>query len=463
MGTDLSKQMEQAIKKIAKVLEEQNIDTPAAQETNIFRILRVDQHEIRHGAFLEFLLDPERNPELADCFLRSWLEEIASELALEDEQVEKIIDGDYEIVNHIAGANRYSEIPFNNKASSNRIDHALEVQLKGTRRVLVFEYKHNGVMQNDLKAYRAFVENEYRESRGRAKIYCFILELSHKSHNDSCEEGWFFISRDTLINAVTRTLDEARRKDMQATRLYLEHYLAILQPDPDGLELLVKYRAELWNLWNPEVARFDPEAKYFNEILNAHISSEEHRDLLNSFDYHMLVDWAVSEAVNSIRGLSARVNSGWVRILREGIPKNLYLFTYLHEEESGELYLATKLRSWQDTKIPAKKSEEQYHLLCEALSGHSQIGEWFSSLTRPEEVRFAILVKEDEGGAQVKAKRNHPINCKTPFDLSVTWLWPINQHKLQQIATDTDKPQIFHNWLDDLKAWAADLSKLSQS
>lgn len=451
--TNYKNQMQKAMQNLAKVLEKQG--SIAAQETNIFKILKVDQHEIRHGAFLEFLLDPERNPVLADCFLKAWLDEITSELALDDEQVSKIIEGEYEYIDHIESASQYSEIPFDNKGSNNRIDHAFEVKLKGTTRVFVFEYKHNGVLQNDLGAYRAYVEKQYEGKR--AEIYCFILELGHKTHDKPEFDGWHFISRETLIEAVRSTLAEARRNDMQATRLYLEQYLEILQPDPKAFDLLKDYRSELWTLWNPEISReFDPNAEYFTELLEKYIVAVDDRDLLNSFEYHLLLDWAVAESVafsETMSNVSIRINSGWVRLRPKNSPNNFYLLTYLDEGEDGQLYLVIKLRSWHDTRAPIKESKAQYQLLHKALAEHKQIGQWYRDLSEPDALRFVTLNNMDNE-VEVVSKRGQPSNCKTPYDLSIVWRWPISLQTFEQIARGQHQPEIFRNWLQDLEYWA---------
>lgn len=450
MKEELKQQMAQAMKEIAQELNSKHSNS-SAQETNIFKILKVDQYEIRHGAFLEFLLDPERNPELADFFLQEWLKEIVSELVLQDEQLKKIIEGDYEKIGHINEANRYSEIPFNNKGNINRIDHALEVSLRGTRRVLVFEYKHNGILQNDLVAYRNYVEKQYEGKR--VEIYCFVLELDHKSHDKSGGDGWSFISRETLINAISETLREASRKDMQATRLYLEHYLQVLQPDPEDYELLKGFRAELWDLWNPEVAQVDPDAEYFEELLEKYVGSVHYNSLISSFHYHLLFDWAVAEAAESIGNIRVRVNSGWVRLNLNNNYKNLYLSTFLHEEENGQLYMAIELRSWHDTKISEQESKVQYDFLRDALFLHPSIKDSLNELSDPDDLRYITLVKD--GGTLLK--RNHPKNCKTPFDLSLTWLWPIDQQTLKIICTQ-GKPQVFNEWIKELEWWVEALS-----
>lgn len=450
MNKEVKQHMEQAIKKLAQNLNHKDQDE-IAQETNIFKILKVDQHEIRHGAFLEFLLDPERNPELAEFFLQTWLKEIVSELVLQDEQLDKIIEGDYEKVGHINEVNQYSEIPLNNKGNINRIDHALEVSLKNTCRVLVFEYKHNGVLQNDLIAYKNYVEGQYKGKR--AEIYCFVLELGNKSHDKTVTEGWHFISRETLINAISETLREACRKDMQATRLYLEHYLQVLQPDPEDYELLKGFRAELWDLWNPEVAQEDPDAEYFEELLEKHVGSEHYKNLLSSFNYYLLFDWAVAEAAQSIGNVTVRVNDGWVRLKLNNNYKNLYLFTYLHEEENGQIYMAIKLRSWHDTKIPEQESKAQYGFLRDALSQHPSIKKSLNELSDPDDLRYITLVKDGD----TLLKRNHPNGCKTPFDLSLTWLWPIDQQTFKAISTQ-EKPQIFKEWIEELEWLAKALS-----
>lgn len=451
--SDLKVQMAKAMERIADKFEiRMSGRDEFYQETNIFKILKVDQYEIRHGAFLEFLLDPERNPVLAYFFLEAWLEEIVSDLSLDDAQLYKITQGEYEGVSYISGADRYSEIPVKRQDGNYRIDHALEVQLKGTRRVFVFEYKHNGIVQNDLKVYREFIETAY--SGRRADVYCFVLELSHKIHRSQNQDGWHYIQRETLVKAVARTLEQARLHDMQATRLYLEQYLEILQPDPDDYELLKECKPELWSLWNPEVAKADPEANLFNSLLEEYVSSDWLRDLLESFNYHMLFDWIVSDVAKSMLGLTARVNSGWVRLTRGGCPRNIYLSTYLHEESSGQLFMGISIESWQGTKTPIDEAKKNYNLLRKAISEHSEVGQRFNGEVDMDGLRYVSLVKDGE----VLKQRNHQPESKTKYKFTFNWLWSIDHEVLERIITGDSKPEIFKEWLEDLDYWSMALS-----
>ncbi len=457
MNATIKKQMEQAIEKIAEKLNEKSEEPVVIQETNIFKILKVDNYEIRHGAFLEFLLDPERNPELAYHFLEEWLKAIDKELTLSDGQVNKIIDGEYEDILPIEKADgRYSEIPISKDKNSQRIDHALEVKLEKTRRVFVFEYKFNGRLDNDLKAYKKFVDGLYKGKQ--AKIYYFCLELGHKKHNVSADGSWQFISRDTLVEAVSNTLAEAKRKDMFATQLYMKYYLEILQPDIDPIK---DCRRELWNLWNPEIARCDPEGEHCCKLIEKSDLSNDHKALLYSFHYDLLVEWKVAEWAEQ-NGMDARINSRGVRLRPRGCcRKHLYLYTYLDENEKGDLFLATKLTNLQDNEVSQHINKKQYQFMRTVLENfeikHSI--KWADPKEKPS-LRSVVVVNNDDKKIIEKEHRSNP---EKPFDLSFTWLWPLcsENNELEKIAIATEQqqmPDVFSKWTDDIKWWVEKIS-----
>lgn len=451
MKNKIHRQMEEAIKKIAKKINSRN-KPPAFQETNIFKILKLTRHELRHAAFLEFLLDPERNPLLAKYFLQAWVAEIILELNISDPRLEDIINNNksYEI-NPIQGEtknirNNYSEIT---TSKNKRIDHALEVSLSGTKRVFVFEYKYDGVLQNNLDEYKNYIEKLY--GNNRATIYYFILELAHKKHDKPKNEDWRFISRNTLINALEQTLQEARSKDMQATRLYLEQYLEILQPNLEGLERLRDLREELWSFWNPEVAEIDPYGEHFVKLVNSYIDSEENQELLNSnYNYNILFDWAVIEAVDLMPIITTRLNKGWIRIILNNSFKNLYLSTCLYEANNC-IYMDIIVNSWHDSKLPKADVKPQYELVKKAV----QKNRFSKDIKDFDNLRFLRVTNKDK----ILERVNHPSNCKTPYQLKTHYSWEINFEQLKSICLPSaDKPEIFNEWLKEIEWWVKELS-----
>ena len=47
-------------------------------EFNLFKVLRIDEFEIRHSNVLAWLLDPSQNHKLGNTFLRGFLDEVAT-------------------------------------------------------------------------------------------------------------------------------------------------------------------------------------------------------------------------------------------------------------------------------------------------------------------------------------------------------------------------------------------------
>lgn len=457
MEEKLLASMKNAVLSIANTVDKE-IHTPSIQETNIFKILKMENHEIRHCAFLEYLLDPDRNLELATDFLSTWLSYIVQDQGISDAELDKFIYDKKGTIGKIEGENRYTEIiaKGNSQSKKNdlRIDHALEIKLKGTCRVLVFEYKQNGVVNNDLKKYHKFIQNRYKNKK--SKIYYFILELGTKSHTQGKEEIWKYLSRESFINALEDTLGLARRKDMMATSLYIEKYLEILQPDPEPHSMLFNLKSQLWDLWNPEVQKQDPEEKYFYELVEDYIESQEVKDALFEFDYHMLVDWSIYEATKKLRNGKVKVNSGWVRFIPNNCSKDIYLSSSL-KQVNDTFYLCIRLESWQNPKSTLEESKNQYIELISALKKHSKVNTIIDNLNQLDQT-LTLTIDDNDNQPIVMEEVKRPDNSRVRYKFSLSYLRKVDFDMLKDICVSKNKPRIFEETTNDLKRWVDILS-----
>ncbi len=136
LSDNLKDQMKGSVEAIEELLAERaEIDNDVVQQANIFKILRLENHEIRHGAFLDYLMDPGRNPLLSSFFISKWIEQIVDELSIEDTLINDIINGEDFEVNPIFDEQRYSEILVSEEEKL-RIDSALELKLGNHRRTI---------------------------------------------------------------------------------------------------------------------------------------------------------------------------------------------------------------------------------------------------------------------------------------------------------------------------------------
>jgi hypothetical protein len=444
LPNNLQVQMEDALSLLEETLNDRydELDIEAEQETNIFKILKLEKHEIRHGAFLDFLLDPERNVQLAEYFAACWLEQIAEELELDDSAINDIINGEDFSINKIQDEERYSEISIIEKGKL-RIDHALELKVGNRKRVLVFEYKVNGIVQNDLKAYEEFVVTKYPGKQ--SEVLFFILDLGSKIHTGELESGFTYLNKSTLVEAVSNTLDEARRRDMQATRMYLEQYLEILDPDMCDGFLWHGMEKNLWDLWNPEICRYDNAGEVWDALVENIEVSESDQNSLDRFQVDELFNQAVIQELSE-HGIETSRNQLWTRIK---LPRNPYKYFFLNSwfcDHDEQLYIAIKLSSWQGRNDSEQTSVAQQKLVFDTVSedvSFSGLTEQLEDLARAKDVWWSTEKK-------IVKKWGRLSNSKRNYDSSFTLLHPVSMEDFKAICIAEEKPPVFDMYIQNL-------------
>lgn len=440
----LKDQMASALADINELLQErrEQADAPPEQETNIFRILKLENHEIRHGAFLDYLLDPERNVQLAHNFAHYWLESIADDIGLNDSAINDIIDGkDFEI-SPIEGEHKYSEILVRDSGKL-RIDHALELKVGNRRRALVFEYKHNGVVQNDLDAYQAFVEKRYPGKY--SEVYFFILDLGDKVHTEEREGGFRYLNKDTLITALENTLEEAHRRDMQATRMYLEQYLEILNPEVENDFVWRGMERLLWDMWNPKISEYDDALEIWETLVDELISHPDDEELLDTYYESDLFSQRVIQTLSQ-EGIDTRRNSQWARVkLPRNQYQNFYLTAWLCFNDNGP-YLAINLSCWQEKNTSEEIAEAQYGKLLDLVTSTKLFAGLTEALSDIENYKRVWWSSESKVLSKVKRRDS----SRRKFDMLVSLQHPVSLEDLKAICAEGRNPPVFEAYVSNL-------------
>ncbi len=427
--TDLYQGMKRAISHIAEVVNEVHEEPEAGQETNIFKILRLENYEIRHGNFLEYLMDPKRNVVLAKDFIWNFLYEIIEHLEIDDKGFNRIIAGDDFEISKVAGESRYTEIPAG-EDKKQRIDHAFELKIGRIRRVLVFEYKLNGVLQNDLEAYQNTIEGCYENVQ--FKPYYFILELGSKKHNLSNKGEFKFIPKDALVKAVRDTVSDALKKDMLATKLYLEQYLEIIEPEVKDEFLLAGLEKELWGSWNPAMDDYEDAYKAYESLVEDYIEGEDHQVALWGYYYSEVFDRRVKQELEGYSShLHTKLNQGWLRILPHCRYKDFYFWTSVFEgENEGEIYLTINFQAYHNRKASLEKAEEQKAFLIQLLN-NSVLAKPMNSIESIESCKI-LRINQD---LEVVEEIHHKDDNKYPHEFRVHYRRSIDTEALKNICT----------------------------
>ncbi len=84
---------DEAIKNLNEYIK--RIKNEERSKFNIFKVLKLDNHEIRHSNFLAWLLNPKENHNLGDKFLKRFLEEALKEKNILNDTSDVIIETEY--------------------------------------------------------------------------------------------------------------------------------------------------------------------------------------------------------------------------------------------------------------------------------------------------------------------------------------------------------------------------------
>jgi hypothetical protein len=419
--------MEQALKSIAEKINDVHEEPEPGQETNIFKILRLENYEIRHGNFLEYLMDPERNIELAKRFLSEFIFQIIEKLEIEDSGFNRITSGESFEISKIKDESRYTEIPAG-KHKKQRIDHALELKVGKTCRVLVFEYKLNGVLQNDLKAYQETIEARYKPSQ----VHYFILELGAKKHSVLNKEKFRFIPKEAFVEAVKETVNIARQKDMLATKLYLEQYLDIIEPEVESEFSFSGLEKELWESWNPAMDDYEDAYEAYDTLVEDLIKGDDHKGALWGYYYSDVFGRRVKKELEGCTNrLQIKLNQGWLRILPMSRYKDFYFSTKIFEDvREDKIYLLINFRAYQNRKATLEYAKEQKDFMLEVLK-NSILKESLGVVQNLESCK-EIGVNQD---FEVVEEIYHKNDARYPHDFSVHYRRRIDIEALKNICT----------------------------
>jgi hypothetical protein len=189
---------------------------------NIFRVLGVARHEIRHSNMLAWLLTPDESHGLGDRFLRRWLmqvihgvdNEIASRLGLPSPIEIDSLDIEYVEV----------------AREDENIDLLLVIRPgSGASWIVCIENKVESFQHgNQLRRYREIVERRYGDSEHR--IFVFLTK-----NDEEPEDANFITSSYEVIGSVLRSCLEERRDVIgPEPRLLMTQYLELLGEDFAG-------------------------------------------------------------------------------------------------------------------------------------------------------------------------------------------------------------------------------------
>jgi len=206
---------------------------------NVFNILRLNSQELKHSAFLAFLMDPNQSGEIGEQFIKHFLILLAEKLNFEPTQI-----FNYEFEKVIV-RREYKNIDI-------LVDIQAKVEDKHEKILLVIEnkvYANERVGEKDkegqLPEYRKAIEKEY-EDKGYKQCFLFLTPEKQDPKEDA--EAWlpigyklidkvlYRLELDTVDNTVKTLINDYRKmirsefgmdndelKHQEAIKLYAEY------------------------------------------------------------------------------------------------------------------------------------------------------------------------------------------------------------------------------------------------
>ena len=177
---------------------------------NIFESLSLVRQEIRHSAFLRWLLDPTETHGLGDYWVRQFLRKVL-----------KTYEGIQDNVPSLFDLDSWDLTQAEIRKEWHRIDILIRDDIN--KFICVIENKvDSGESEGQLKRYREIVEQEFE---GYSRVYVF-LTISGDSPSD---DAYISISYEELADIIQNALRRRENQLNDEIKLFVQHYLDMVR------------------------------------------------------------------------------------------------------------------------------------------------------------------------------------------------------------------------------------------
>ena len=199
-------------KEITNLLQDNNFELLSLElkKPNIFSILNIAQHEIRHSNFLAWLLSLHEKHGFSDLFLKWFLREI-------------LVQKDFNSINPIELDNLDL-----NQCRIYREWHFIDILIKHPKFVVVIENKVFSVDHSrQLKKYREFVERYFKDIP--LKVYVYLTPYGNSPLDYNEHANYINISYRTILSNLTKLMDVYGDFISNSVRKYISDYIEIVE------------------------------------------------------------------------------------------------------------------------------------------------------------------------------------------------------------------------------------------
>ena len=202
--------LEQSLQHLADFVSSADLGelVAARRQFNLFRVLRIEEAEIRHSNVLAWLLDPKESHRQGDLFLRTIIDRIQ-------------VDNDYDMLK----LQEMDTLDIQVRREWENID-LLAIDRKHKWVLLVENKVRSGATELQLSRYRAIVEKNLPKHR----LLPVLLTLTEDTDADIAEAaGYLHWTHTQLVETVSDLLQTDKVDLDPQIRFFIEHYVAAVQ------------------------------------------------------------------------------------------------------------------------------------------------------------------------------------------------------------------------------------------
>ena len=202
-------------KNLKKIIEDQNKNNKT--EFNIFKILKLENQEIRHSAFLAYLLDPNQNHGFDEKFLEALIKKVDENVKINVEDKTKItVETEHTI-------KECSE----EKAIGKRID----ILITAPKCVCVIENKYGSNEHDEqCQMYKKYIQEKYQDNEIK-KVFIYLDIVKHDIENfqdGNPLEGYISLSYRDILDIFQDNKNIIDKQNNEIQKDVINQYINIL-------------------------------------------------------------------------------------------------------------------------------------------------------------------------------------------------------------------------------------------
>ncbi len=195
------------------------IDKKKKENFNIFKVLKLENQEIRHSAFLAYLLDPNQNHYLGVKFLQAIMNKVGADI--------EIKDGDKKDIK--VKTEHYIKECNEKKAIGKRID----ILITAPKFVCVIENKYGtGEHDKQCQMYKKYIQEKYQDKKIK-KVFIYLDIVKHDIENfkkGNPLEGYISLSYQDILDIFKQKniINQINKDDKSIQNNIINQYIEIL-------------------------------------------------------------------------------------------------------------------------------------------------------------------------------------------------------------------------------------------